>query len=84
MASEKENAKLLIDLEKEVKEVSRLKDVDADLEKLKGELDDMQVKLKETSLELGKTQAKNRSLEKHEKVRSGLNGELYMSQTQFP
>ena len=65
---ERENAQLVTDLESESQEVSRLKNADSDLEQLKVELDNMQVQLREASRELGKTQAKNRSLEKHEKV----------------
>ena len=48
--------------------MKRLKKVDEDILTLKVELNEVQIKLRETSLELDKTQAKNRSLVKHEQV----------------
>lgn len=63
-----ENSKLLTELNKESKEVARLTVVESEVQRLKVELDDMQAKLKNTSIELGKTQAKNKTMEKHEQV----------------
>ena len=64
-----ENSKLLTELDKESKEVARLTVVESEVQQLKVELDDLQAKLKNTSIELGKTQARNKTLEKHEQVR---------------
>lgn len=48
--------------------MTRLTVVESEVQQLKVELDDMQAKLKNTSIELGKTQAKNKTMEKHEQV----------------
>lgn len=64
-----ENNRLLTELDKESKEVARLTVVESEVQQLKVEMDDLQVKLKNTSIELGKTQARNKTLEKHEQVR---------------
>lgn len=53
-----ENNRLLTELDKESKEVARLTVVESEVQKLKN-----------TSIELGKTQARNKTLEKHEQVR---------------
>lgn len=66
--TEKQNFQLKTDLESESNEVKRLRKVDEDILNLKVELNEVQIKLRETSLELDKTQAKNRSLVKHEQV----------------
>lgn len=63
-----ENSKLLTELDKESKEVVRLTVVETEVQQLKVELDDVQAKLKNTSIELGKTQARNKTMEKHEQV----------------
>lgn len=63
-----ENSKLLTELDKESKEVARLTVVETEVQQLKVELDDVQAKLKNTSIELGKTQARNKTMEKHEQV----------------
>ncbi|EDO31484.1 predicted protein, partial [Nematostella vectensis] len=68
---ETENSGLAASLEKECKEVERLKGVDEEIVNIKIELNDVQIKLRETSMELGKTQAKNRSLIKHEQALQG-------------
>ena len=66
-----ENSKLLTELEKESKEVARLTLVESEVQQLKVELDDVQAKLKSTALELGKTQARNKTMERHEQVSGG-------------
>lgn len=66
--AEKQNVQLKTNLENESNEVKRLRKVDEDILNLKVELNEVQIKLRETSLELDKTQAKNRSLVKHEQV----------------
>ena len=48
--------------------MARLTVVESEVQRLKVELDDMQAKLKNTSIDLGKTQAKNKTMEKHEQV----------------
>jgi len=63
-----ENSKLLTELDKESKEVARLTVVESEVQQLKVELDDLHAKLKNTSIELGKTQARNKTMEKHEQV----------------
>ena len=63
-----ENSKLLTELDKESKEVARLTVVESEVQQLKVELDDLHAKLKSTSIELGKTQARNKTMEKHEQV----------------
>ena len=67
--SEHENRKLLSELEKESQEVARLTAFEAEVQRLKVELDDVQHKLSTTCIELGKTQSKNKTMEKHEHVR---------------
>ena len=42
--------------------------VESEVQQLKVELDDVQAKLKNMSIELGKTQARNKTMEKHEQV----------------
>lgn len=49
--------------------MARLTVVESEVQRLKVELDDVQAKLKNTSIELGKTQARNKTMEKHEQVR---------------
>lgn len=63
-----ENSNLLTELDKESKEVARLTVVESEVQQLKVELDDLHAKLKSTSIELGKTQARNKTMEKHEQV----------------
>ncbi|KAK3736319.1 hypothetical protein QZH41_020781 [Actinostola sp. cb2023] len=65
---EKQNSQLKTDLENESSEVKRLQKVDKDILSLKVELNEVHIKLQETSLELDKSQAKNRSLVKHEQA----------------
>ena len=65
-----ENSKLLTELDKESKEVTRLTIVESEVQQLKVELDEVQAKLKTTAIELGKTQARNKTMERHEQVRS--------------
>lgn len=48
--------------------MARLTVVESEVQQLKVELDDVQAKLKNTSIELGKTQARNKTMEKHEQV----------------
>lgn len=57
------------DLEKEKLETTRLKDIDKDLNKTKTTLNEMKIKLEKTTLELGKMEAKNKSLAKHDQVK---------------
>lgn len=66
---EDENSKLLTELDKESKEVARLTVVESEVQQLKVELDEVQAKLKSTALELGKTQARNKTMERHGQVR---------------
>ena len=60
---------LTSDLDNKTREVTQLRDVELELENLKQDLGTVQSRLKDTSLELDKSQAKNRSLVKHEQVR---------------
>ena len=60
---------LTSDLDNKTREVTQLRDVELELENLKQDLGTVQSRLKDTSLELDKSQAKNRSLIKHEQVR---------------
>ena len=64
-----ENSRLLTELDKESKEVARLTVVESEVQRLKVELDEVQAKLKSTAIELGKTQARNKAMERHEHVR---------------
>ena len=64
-----ENSRLLTELDKESKEVARLTVVESEVQRLKVELDEVQAKLKSTAIELGKTQARNKTMERHEHVR---------------
>ena len=48
--------------------MARLTLVESEVQQLKVELDDVQAKLKNSSIELGKTQARNKTMEKHEQV----------------
>lgn len=64
-----ENSRLLTELDKESKEVARLTVVESEVQTLKVELDEVQAKLKSTTIELGKTQARNKTMERHEHVR---------------
>ena len=64
-----ENSRLLTELDKESKEVARLTIVESEVQTLKVELDEVQAKLKSTAIELGKTQARNKTMERHEHVR---------------
>ena len=66
-----ENSKLLTELDRESKEVARLTLVESEVQRLKVELDEVQAKLKSTVLELGKTQARNKTMERHEQVSDG-------------
>ena len=59
----------MTELDKESKEVARLTVVESEVQQLKVELDEVQAKLKSTALELGKTQARNKTMERHEQVR---------------
>lgn len=59
----------MTELDKESKEVARLTLVESEVQQLKVELEDVQSKLKSTVLELGKTQARNKTMERHEQVR---------------
>lgn len=63
-----ENSKLLTELDKESKEVTRLTIVESEVQQLKVELDEVQAKLKTTAIELGKTQARNKTMERHEQA----------------
>ena len=63
-----ENSKLLTELDKECKEVARLTLVESEVQRLKVELDEVQTKLKDTTVELDKIQARNKTMERHEKV----------------
>ena len=67
-----ENSRLLTELDKESKEVARLTVVESEVQRLKVELDEVQAKLKSTAVELGKTQARNKTMERHEHVRINL------------
>ena len=67
-----ENSRLLTELDKESKEVARLTVVESEVQRLKVELDEVQAKLKSTAVELGKTQARNKTMERHEYVRINL------------
>ena len=64
-----ENSRLLTELDKESKEVARLTVVESEVQRLKVELDEVQAKLKSTAIELGKTQARNKTMERRELVR---------------
>ena len=64
-----ENSRLLTELDKESKEVARLTVVESEVQRLKVELDEVQAKLKSTTVELSKTQARNKIMERHEHVR---------------
>ena len=64
-----ENSRLLTELDKESKEVARLTVVESEVQRLKVELDEVQAKLKSTAIELGKTQARNKTMGRHEHVR---------------
>ena len=64
-----ENSKLLSELDKESKEVARLLLVESEVQELKVVLDEVQAKLKNTTLELDKTQARNKNVERHKKVK---------------
>ena len=61
----------MTELERESKEVARLTLVESEVQRLKVELDEVQAKLKSTVLELGKTQARNKTMERHEQVSDG-------------
>ena len=67
-----ENSRLLTELDKESKEVARLTVVESEVQRLKVELDEVQAKLKSTAVELGKTQARSKTMERHEHVRINL------------
>ena len=56
------------DLEEERAEKSRLQKMNEDVHKTKDALQDMQNKLEKTTLELGKMEAKNRTLSQHDHV----------------
>ena len=59
---------LSCDLDNTKHEVKHLQDVESQLDNLKMELEHVNGRLKDTSLELDKSQAKNKSLIKHEQV----------------
>lgn len=63
--------------------MARLTVVESEVQRLKVELDDVQAKLKNTSIELGKTQARNKTMEKHEQVSLLLNFSDKKRVTQF-
>ena len=65
----------LIDKKQEVK---LLLDVESQLNDLKLELETVNGRLKNTSLELGKSQTKNKSLVKHEQVKPHLNEQFFL------
>jgi hypothetical protein len=56
------------DLDKERTETSKVVKMDEDLSETKQILKDMQKKLEKTTLELGKMEAKNRTLSQHDQV----------------
>ena len=43
--------------------------MESEVQRLKVELDEVQAKLKSTAVELSKTQARNKTMERHEHVR---------------
>ena len=60
---------MLSELDKESKEVARLLLVESEVQELKVVLDEVQAKLKNTTLELDKTQTRNKNVERHKKVK---------------
>ena len=65
---ESQCSQLKSDLDKERTETSKVVKMDEDLGETKRILKDMQKKLEKTTLELGKMEAKNRTLSQHDQV----------------
>ena len=63
-----DNSRISEELEKEVTEGKRLKVVEKDFHMLKEDLSFVRNKLYETEIELGKSEAENKTLAKHDKV----------------